>query len=355
MAHGYSLRPNSKGRRMHKSTDETKEQVEGTSTSTSTSTSNSSTSKGRHRTLTELEGESGTVDPRPATPDTPRAQAAHNPPWTWHSRNIVTSSASTTSRHHIDGPPEAIQAARRREEARRTADAIRIRREQTVRCYEEELRVMHARVLAHRHECVLKVKREERKWAIERGEVEAVVEDDEDGDEGSLVGSDAEFDPEDADGGSMAVDKHNAETATTSLTTNHDDDKQQWERSSRSSQYTDLAGLIASRAISRRHHFSGKPNSGSRQVDERGPAGVTHTLSHTGRRLLRENHPSQGPTSSHSRPRPHHPQPLRRQRTQLMGIPTSSHSHGLHMHGTYGTTVPDPGDRKPFRWDRWRQ
>jgi hypothetical protein len=293
-----------------------------------------------------LEGESDSIDPRPTTPDTPRAQAAHNPPWTWHSRNIVTSSASTTSRHHIDGPPEAIQAARKREEARRTADAVRIRREQIVRCYEEELRAMHARVLALCRECKLKVERAERKLAIERGEVEVVVEDDEDGDEGSLVGSDAESDREDADGGSMAVDKHNAHTWTTSLTTNHDD-KQQWQWSSRSSTSTPIWSHRSESDFPSPPPLR-KTRQQQQEVDERGPAGETHTVSHSSRRLLRENHTSQGPTSSHSRPRPHHPQPLRRQRTQLMGIPTSSHSHGLHTYGTYGTAVPDPGTENRF-------
>jgi hypothetical protein len=241
MAHGYSLRPNSKGRRRHQNTDETKEQVEGTSTS-STSTSTTSTREERHQTLTDKpEGEVGTVDPRPATLDMPRARAPHNPPWTWHSRNIAIS-APTTSRHHIEGPPEAIQAARKREEARHTAEAVRIRREQIVLGYEEEPRALHAQILALRCECKLKVERArwkaERKWAAERGEVEVVVEDDGDGEEGNLVGEDTESDREDADDGEMAVDKHPAQTQTTSMTTNHDDDKQQWQWSSRSSQFT---------------------------------------------------------------------------------------------------------------------
>jgi hypothetical protein len=387
MTHGYSLRPNTKGRQpeRHQSTDETKEQVEGTlaSTSTSTSTSTSSTSEGQQQTLTnELECESGTVDPRPATPDTPRAQAAHNSlvPWHWHSRNIVASSATgisapTTTRYRVEDPPDEIQAARKREEARRTADAVRIRREQIVGGYEEELRMLRARIEALRCECVVKVekarRKSERKWASERGEVVVAVDSDGDGDEGNLMGENAESDREDADGGEMAVDKHYAQRVTTSLTTNNGDDKQQWQWSTRSSpfannwshrsesnflpppplrktqqqqQQDDERGLAGEVHTVSQSNFPPPPplrktqQQQLQQDDERGP-GEIHTVSHTSRRLLRKNHPSQGWPSSHSRPRPRHPQPLQRQQTQLMAIPTSSHSQGLH---TYSTAILDP-------------
>ncbi|KAF8506591.1 hypothetical protein F5888DRAFT_11447 [Russula emetica] len=220
MTHGYSLRPNTKGRRKHQSIDKTDDQVEGTATSTSTSTT--STSERGHETPTDklVEAESGTVDPRPITPDTPRA-AAHNSPtqdsakqddWQQrHSRrSIFTSSAvitgattATTTRYRVNGPPqtwEDIQAARKREEARRVVEAKRIRREQIVRGYEEEIRSLRARVVALRQECEVKVEKVRRKWerdwAIEQGEVAVVVEDGEE--EGMLVGPDEEENWEDA-------------------------------------------------------------------------------------------------------------------------------------------------------------
>jgi hypothetical protein len=315
MAHGYSLRPNSKGRQRHQSTDETKEQVEGTSASTSTSTStstSSSSSEGRHKPLTdELEGESGTVDPCPATPDTPKA--AHNSPW--HSRSIATSSviSATTTRYRGPETGEEIQAARKREQARRTAEAARIRREQIARGYEEELRALHARIGALRRECEVKVerarKKSERDWAIKRGEVVVMVEEDGDGEEGDLVVW------EDADGGEMAVDKHDTHKGMSSLTTNDDDDKQQSQWSSRSSTYYALSWSHRSesnfppppplRKTQQQQHLSQR----QRQQDdvERGPAGETHTVSHTGRRLPWDHPPSQGWKSSHSRPSWHSP------------------------------------------------
>jgi hypothetical protein len=139
MAHGYSLRPNSKGRRRPQSTDETNEQVEG-STSTSTST----------------------VDPRPATPtsNTPSSRAAHNPPGSIFTPSTI--SAATTTNYRVERRPETsedIQAAGKREEARRTAQAIPIHREQVRRGYEGELR----------------------NWAIERGEIAVVVDAEDDG------------------------------------------------------------------------------------------------------------------------------------------------------------------------------
>jgi hypothetical protein len=179
----------------------------------------------------ELEGESGTVDPRPATPDTLRA--AHNSPG--HSRSIVTValmvegvtssfiSATTTTRYRVEGLPETweeFQAARKREEARRTAEAVHIQQEQILRGYEKKLHALCARIVALHHECVAKVERvrrkRERDWAIERGEVAVVVED---GD-GEEVGLDLHL--EDTEGG-MAVDKN---YVSSSLTTSNDED--QW-------------------------------------------------------------------------------------------------------------------------------
>jgi hypothetical protein len=218
-----------------------------------------------------------------------------------------------------------------------------------------ELRGLPARIVALRRECNVKVERARRKsegkWAIERGEVVVVVKDGGDGEEGNLVDSDAESGREDADGGEMVVDKHNAQTVTTSLTTNNDDDKQQWQWSFRSSPFAKHRSHRSEsnflpprppplRKTQQQQHLSQRQR--QQEDNERGPAGEIHTVSHAGRRLLRKNHPSQGRTSSRSRPRPHHPQPLQRQSTQLMMIPTSSHSHDLNTYGTYGTAVLDP-------------
>ncbi|KAN0102451.1 hypothetical protein V8E52_011928, partial [Russula decolorans] len=201
MAHGYSLRPNSKGRRRPQSTDETKQQVEGTSTSASTSTS--------------------TVDPRPETPDTP-SRAAHPP------NSIITPStiSATTTSYRVERRPETwedIQAARKRQEARSTTQAVRIHREQIRRGYEGELRALRARVVALHRECEVMVERarreSERNWAIERGEIAVVVaEDDGDGEEGNLVVSDLDWE-EDAEGG-MALDQNDMPS---SLATNNND------------------------------------------------------------------------------------------------------------------------------------
>jgi hypothetical protein len=290
MAHGYSLRPNSKGRRRPQSTDKTNE-VEGTSTSASTNTS--------------------TVDPRPETPDTP-SSAAHNPPG-----SIATSSATskiTTTRYRVERRPETweeIQAARKRQEARSTAQAVRIHREQIRRGYEGELRALRARVVALHRECEVMVERarreSERNWAIERGEIAVVVdaEDDGDGEGGNLVGSDLDWE-EDAEAG-MAVDQN---YGPSSLTT--DNDKDQWP--SRSSTFLSETNLQSPPPLRRTQQRQ-------QQDDERG-LGETHNGSCSRRNRNR-------PSRSHGS----HPQPLRRQRAQLMTTPTPSH-------GTYGTAVP---------------
>jgi hypothetical protein len=161
----------------------------------------------------------------------------------------------------------------------------------------------------------------------ERGD--EVVEDG-DGEEGNLVVW------EDADGGEMAVDKHDAHKEMLSSTTNDDDDKQQWQWSSRSSNCvhswshrskSNFPPPPRLRKTQQQQHLSQR----QRQQDDykRGPAGETHTVSHTGRRLPWDHPPSQGWKSSHSRPHGTHPQPLQRRPTQLMVNPISSHSHGL--------------------------
>ncbi|KAF8502070.1 hypothetical protein F5888DRAFT_1632041 [Russula emetica] len=388
MTHGYSLRPNTKGRRKHQSIDKTDDQVEGTTSNTSTSTSN--TSERGHETLTDklVEAESGTVDPRPITPDTPRAAAHNNSPTQdsakqddWQQRHlrrsIVTSSAVITgattttatgvtpTRYRVNGPPqtwEDIQAARKREEARRIVEAKRIRREQIVRGYEEELRSLRARIVALRRECEVKVEKVRRKWerdwVIEQGEVAVVVEDGEE--EALLVGRNEDEDwAPDADS-KMEIIKDYVPTETSSVTTDNDD-HQQWQWSSRSTpcwsrsksdfqpppfQITqkqqqqhlqsqrhqphrdtgtsplsawDMMMVSPSCPLRRRL----EPEATEEDSDERGPPAVEKKT------------PSQGQA------RKSHPQPLRRQPAQLMVLPTSSPSpsHGLH---TYATAVVDP-------------
>ncbi|KAN0123310.1 hypothetical protein V8E52_002642, partial [Russula decolorans] len=267
MAHGYSLRPNSKGRRRPQSTDKTNE-VEGTSTSASTNTS--------------------TVDPRPETPDTP-SSAAH-------------------TRYRVERRPETweeIQAARKRQEARSTAQAVRIHREQIRRGYEGELRALRARVVALHRECEVMVERarseSERNWAIERGEIAVVVaEDDGDGDEGNLVGSDLDWE-EDAEGG-MAIEQNYVPTEKSTLTTNNDED--QWP--SQTSAYPSNSNLRTPPPLRRTQQ--------RQQQDDEMSLGETHNGSCSRRNRNR-------PSRSHGS----HPQPLRRQRAQLMTTPTPSH------------------------------
>jgi len=395
MTHGYSLRPNTKGRRKHQSIDKTDDQVEGTATSTSTSTT--STSERGHETPTDklVEAESGTVDPRPITPDTPRA-AAHNSPtqdsakqddWQQrHSRrSIFTSSAvitgattATTTRYRVNGPPqtwEDIQAARKREEARRVVEAKRIRREQIVRGYEEEIRSLRARVVALRQECEVKVEKVRRKWerdwAIEQGEVAVVVEDGEE--EGMLVGPDEEENWEDANLNSKMKtgDNDYVPTETSSVTTDNDN-HQQWQWSFRSTPHWSRSEsksqpppfqVTQKHLQSQRHQphrDTGKSPLSTRDMMVVGPSRPLRRrlepelleATATATEEEEEDSDERGPlatektvTPSQGQGRKSHPQPLRRQPAQLMVFPTSSSSsspspsHGLH---TYGTAVVDP-------------
>ncbi|KAI0274028.1 hypothetical protein BGY98DRAFT_1188811 [Russula aff. rugulosa BPL654] len=221
MTHRYSLRSNA-NRKEHKSTEETDAQVEGTSISTGTGSSSSSTGE---------DGESGIVDPRPTSPDTPRA--AHNSraptqdskPQTMEEDETITTHSSSSVNRRVESrrprpeePWEEIQAAHKREEARRLAEAVRIRRKQLVRGYEEELRALRARIVALRNECEVRVEKVRKKWEldweIERGEV-AVVVDEGVSSSSMVVSSDLNSNWEDADGEmEMAVD--NAPTETSS-------------------------------------------------------------------------------------------------------------------------------------------
>ncbi|KAF8491882.1 hypothetical protein F5888DRAFT_1860726 [Russula emetica] len=227
------------GRRRHQSIDKTDDQVEGTTTSTSTSIRNFTNERG-HETLTdELEGESGIVDPRPVspiTPDTPRAAAHNNLPtqdsakqddWQRHSRSIVTSSASaigatTATATTTSETWEDIQAARKREEARRCiVEASRIRREQTDLAWVR------------------------RNWAIEQGDVAVVVDDGKE--KGMLVGPNEEEDWEDA--------------------------KPNSEQQANSDLHRDPAGLTPRASLS--HHPSRKPKSDNNSTSSH--SDISHT------------------------------------------------------------------------------
>ncbi len=96
-------------------------------------------SEGGHDILTdELEDEPGTVESCPTTPYLCRAahitpEPTKDPEEDWQ----------CTTRYRLQGPAktsEEIQTARKRVEARRIAEAGRIRRQQIVGGYEEDLR-----------------------------------------------------------------------------------------------------------------------------------------------------------------------------------------------------------------------
>jgi hypothetical protein len=348
MTHGHSLRSNAKGRK-HRSTDETDDQVEGTLASTSSS----STSERISKILTdELDNESGIVDPRPTSPDTPRA--AHNSrgptqdskPQTMeededqqrHSRSRVKHTSSFVIRRRVEGcwrpeeTREEIQAARKREEARRLAEAVLIRRKQVMRGYEEELRALRARIVALRSECEVRVKKARRKWEldweIERGEVAVVVDEGVSSSSFVVVGSNSNSNWEDADGEmEMAVD--NAPTETSSSC---------WSRSKNNFLPSAPAPVRKSQQQQQQPRMGpqgtfplsamgmGMPVMvGNSQLQ----AGTTVTKA---RKHDNDNDDERGRKSHSSRSHQPQPQPLRRQQGQLlMGVPTgtSEPSHGL--------------------------
>ena len=176
--HKYSLRPNAKGRRGHQSADDPDGQVESTSTSTSTS----ARSEGH-----DITDELCDADPGHAALYTPKA--AHNTPVPEQDSEQERTEGDQRRFHGLTAPTtrhvietwEEIEAGRKREEARRCAEAVRIRREQIVRGFEAEIRGLRARIVALRHECEERVARVQRKWerapAIEQGEVVMVEED----------------------------------------------------------------------------------------------------------------------------------------------------------------------------------
>ena len=242
--HAYSLRPNAKGRRGRQSAGDPDGQVEGSSASTSTSISAFSTGEGHG-----LADEPGANDPGLATLRMPNAAHSSPAPAQDSERQqriqedqrqshgpTSTSTANNATYHRRQHRPdmgrsanrqlteswEEIQAGRQREEARRCAEAVRIRREQIVRGFEQEIRGLRARIVALREECEEQVARAERKWGrereIERGEV-AMVED------GEMM---ADSGSEDAD---SEMDNQNSFLPTqASLTTENGNDNGQWQQ-----------------------------------------------------------------------------------------------------------------------------
>src|SRR5258708_876874 len=162
MSHRYSLRPHAKGRRGHQTVDESGGQVKGT-TSQSTSTDGILASEGEHDILIdELEDKPSTFESRPTAPYSSRA--AHN---TSTPTQDSEEDWRRTTRYRVQGPAETseeIQAARKRVEARYITEASRIRREQTVRGYGEDLRALRARIEALCREREVRVEKTRRKW-----------------------------------------------------------------------------------------------------------------------------------------------------------------------------------------------
>jgi hypothetical protein len=229
MSHRYSLRPHAKGRRGHQTADEPGGQVKGT-TSQSNGTNGIQASDGGHDILAnELEDKPSTFESRPTTPYSSRAANNTSTPMQDSEEDW-----RRTIRYRVQGPAETseeIQAARKRVEARCTAEASRIRREQTVRGYEEDLRTLRAGIEALRRECEVRVERVRRKWerdwAIERDEVAVVVEEEEGmGEEEEMMNTHRE----DADV-DMAVNEDYAPTETSRTT--DDDEGRQWQWPSR--------------------------------------------------------------------------------------------------------------------------
>ena len=298
MAHGYSLRSTAKGRRGHQSS-----QVKGSSDGTISST-----------------GHDLADDPGPAAPET----AAHDAPVPTQSssahqtteeerrsRGIPSTILGNTT--HLDPrkcatrtrrleSSEEIRKGRAREEERRRAEAGRIQREQIELGFKRDVDALRARIEALRRERDAEVARVKRRWErareIEQGGV-AVTEED-----GEVV---EEGDSEEADG-EMEVEGDYAQTEV-SFTANDDEDgrwqQQRW----------------PSPPPPRWSHHSETPTlqTGSRKtqqpprIEERFPSSGIVGPSQL-EEESEEARQSQGQV----------PQPLRRQRAQLVMLPDST-------------------------------
>jgi hypothetical protein len=171
MTHGYSLRPNAKGRQVHQSTDDPDDdQVEG---AVDLDLGPTTSHAAKH-------SERGITSSSIASCTSPQHQQ-HISATTRYRRVRVGNTPGT----EIETSDE-IRAGRKREEARCFAEAVRIRREQVVRGFEEEICALRARIGALREECEVRVARVRREWeraAIERrGEVRVDADSDLDAD-----------------------------------------------------------------------------------------------------------------------------------------------------------------------------
>ena len=355
MRHGYSLRPNAKGRQGRQSTgDPNDDQGEDPSNSTSAS-------KGQD--LTDKSAATPDPDPGPTTPHALRVVAARTTP----SPTQRSEHDATTTPHqqhtHIDkvgGPTttryrrvlvraegnrnlhetetetwDEIQAGRKREDARRLAEAVRIQREQVVRGFEDEIYALRARIGALREECEVRVARVQRGWErerrcvhaamIERGEVE-------DEDEGEvMVDPDSDSDADvDADvDGEMEVNNTYAPTET-SLTTDNGDNEGPWPSRSPPPHWSHFETPSPPPPLLQRQRQESHVMKGISSSSGEGPSRLEPEA-------MEEDEDSQPCHQNQDRPQP---QPLRRQPAQLMAIPISS----LDMHA-YGTAALIPGNR----------
>ena len=334
-AHAYSLRPNAKGRRGRQSTGDPNGQVEGSSASTSTSISACSTGEGHG-----LTDESGANDPGLATLHIPND--VHNTPGPTQDSErqqrtqedhrqshgpMYASAASNAIYHRHQYRPdmggsttrqlteswEEIQAGRQREEARRCVEAVRIRREQIVRGFEQEICGLRARIVALREECEEQVARAQRKWGrgreIERGEVAMVEEDGEMMEE--LGSENADFEME---------DPKDCIPTQVSMTIENDNDNEQWQQRWPS-------GSPPHRPRRSETHFSAPLQTGSWEIQlERQPPHMGEISASSGMAGPSRLQPE--PMKDEVRRRPRRSQgrviqgqPLQRQSAQLVVIP----------------------------------
>jgi hypothetical protein len=240
MTHGYSLRPNTNGRRGRKSNDNPENM---------NNTSPRSAGQGEADSLGESEGPPVKADETPAKP--PPLSLVHKRPAlsqgvkqrleTWHQRGITSSSTITTfigpTRYQVEGPletSEAIQEGRRRVEARHRVEAVRIQREQLERHYRQDLSGLHDRIAMLRRECFDEVARVRLEWqrtrAIERGEV-AEADGEEEEEEGEGDGEDGEMECDEEED-QTEVDSVCAPTETWSVNDHDHDDERRPARTS---------------------------------------------------------------------------------------------------------------------------
>ena len=336
-AHAYSLRPNAKGRRGRQSTGDPDGQVEGSSASTSTSISACSTGEGHG-----LTDESGANNPGLATlhipndvhntpgptQDSERQQRTQEDQRQSHGPMSASTASNAIYHRHQYRPDtggsttrqlteswEEIQAGRQREEARRCAEAVRIRREQIVRGFEQEICGLRARIVALREECEEQVAREQRKWerarAIERGEVAMVEEDGE-----MMVDSGSE------DANSEMEEENDNCPTQVSMTTANDNDNEQWQQQRWPSQPP------SHRSHRSETHFSAPLKTGSWELQRQPPhmGEISASSGMAGPSRLQPEAMKEEREEARSRPRRSQGrviqgQPLQRQSAQLVVIP----------------------------------